>query len=169
MSFDSFIKGENSEGLVAGTIMSLQEKKSAKGTPFAIIRFSDNRGEFELFLFSENLIKNRNKLKESESFVMTLQKDRNINTSQIRVNVKKILSLDEIINKPYSKITLELKENFDVKELSSLFKEKGETKVKMIFKNKNKKISYYLENPRKFNFNQLKVLKNKEYVKKISV
>ena len=108
-------------------------------------------------------------MKESESFVMTLQKDRNINTSQIRVNVKKILSLDEIINKPYSKITLELKENFDLEELSNLFKEKGETEVKIIFKNKNKKISYYLENPRKFNFNHLKELKNKEYVKKISV
>ena len=62
------------ESLVAGTIMSIQEK-SAKGTPYAIIKFSDKNGEFELFLFAENLIKNRNLLKESESFVLTLQKE----------------------------------------------------------------------------------------------
>ena len=64
------------EGLVAGTIMSIQEKKSAKGTPYAIVKFSDKKGEFELFLFSEILVNNRDKLKESESFVITLQKDK---------------------------------------------------------------------------------------------
>ena len=42
--------------------MSLQEKKSAKGTPYAIVKFSDKKGEFELFLFSEVLINNRDKL-----------------------------------------------------------------------------------------------------------
>ena len=64
-----------SEGLIAGTIMSIQEK-SAKGTPYAIVRFSDKKGEFELFLFAEILVSNRDKLKESESFVITLQKDK---------------------------------------------------------------------------------------------
>ena len=41
--------------------MSIQEKKSIKGTPFAIFKFSNNIGEFELFLFSEILINNRDK------------------------------------------------------------------------------------------------------------
>ena len=77
ISYDQFFKTKESEGLVAGTIMSIQEKKSAKGTPYAIIKFSDKKGEFELFLFSEILVKNRDKLKESESFIITLQKDRN--------------------------------------------------------------------------------------------
>ena len=36
--------------------MAIQEKKSAKGTPYGIVKFSDNKGEFELFLFSEILI-----------------------------------------------------------------------------------------------------------------
>ena len=51
--------------------MSIQEKKSAKGTPYAIVKFSDKQAEFELFLFAEILISNREKLKESESFVLT--------------------------------------------------------------------------------------------------
>ena len=55
--------------------MSIIEKKSNKGTPYAIIKFSDQKEEFELFLFAEMLTNNRDKLKESESFVLTLQKD----------------------------------------------------------------------------------------------
>ena len=56
--------------------MSIVEKKSSKGTPYAIVKFSDKKGEFELFLFAEILVKNRDKLRESESFVITLQKDK---------------------------------------------------------------------------------------------
>ena len=33
------------------------KKKSIKGTPYAIVKFSDKKGEFELFLFSEILVK----------------------------------------------------------------------------------------------------------------
>ena len=78
ISYKEFIQNNDSEALVAGTIMSIQEKKSAKGTPFAIVKFSDNTGEFELFLFAEILVQNRDKIKESESFVLTLQKDKSI-------------------------------------------------------------------------------------------
>ena len=73
-SYKEFLINNDSEALVAGTIMSIQEKKSAKGTPFAIVKFSDNKGEFELFLFSEILINNRDKIKESESFVLHYKK-----------------------------------------------------------------------------------------------
>ncbi len=76
ISYNKFYENELSEGLVAGTIMSIQEKKSAKGTPYAIVKFSDKQAEFELFLFAEILVSNRDKLKESESFVLTLQKDK---------------------------------------------------------------------------------------------
>ena len=87
--------------------MSIQEKKSAKGTPYAIVKFSDKQAEFELFLFAELLIDNREKLKESESFVLTLQKDKiSGEGTKKRVNVKKILNLDDVINKPYSKVTI---------------------------------------------------------------
>ena len=45
--------------------MSIQEKKSSKGTPFAIVKFSDLKSEFELFLFSDLLVSNRENLKTS--------------------------------------------------------------------------------------------------------
>ena len=62
-SFSDFINSSDNNSLIAGTIMSIQEKKSAKGNPFAIIKFTDLKSEFELFLFSDLLISNRDKLK----------------------------------------------------------------------------------------------------------
>ena len=150
--------------------MSIQEKKSAKGTPFAIVKFSDNKGEFELFLFAEILVNNRDKIKESESFVLTLQKDKSIiDISKRRINIRKILSLDDIINKPYSKVTIELNDNYNIEEIKKLLKKEGKTEINLIINNKDKKIYYNLQNTRKFDFNQLKMMKSKEYVKKITV
>ena len=169
ISFKSFLVNNNNEDLVAGTIMSIQEKKSAKGTPFAIIKFSDYEGDFELFLFSEILTLNRDKIKESESFVLTLQKDRLNNSSHNRINVKKILSLDDMINKPYSKVTIELKENCNIGELKELLNDKGSTEINLVLNSNNKRVLYSLQNARKFDFNHLKTIKSKEYVKKITV
>jgi DNA polymerase-3 subunit alpha len=170
MSYNQFCEKDKSEGLVAGTIMSIQEKKSAKGTPYAIIKFSDKQAEFELFLFAEILVTNREKLKESESFVLTLQKDKIPGeTGKKRVNVKKILNLDEAINKPYSNVTIELKNNYNLDEIKSLLSIKGETKINLIVKEKNKQAYYSLQENRKFDLNQLKALKAKKYVEKITV
>ena len=170
ISFKEFLMNNENEALVAGTIMSIQEKKSAKGTPFAIVKFSDNKGEFELFLFSEILVQNRDKIKESESFVLTLHKDKTSSeASQRRVNVRKILSIEDILNKPYPKVTIEVSENYDIDDLKKLLKNKGQTEVSLIIHNKNKKIYYNLQNSRKFDFNHLKAKKSKEYVKKITV
>ena len=150
--------------------MSIQEKKSSKGTPFAIVKFSDKYGEFELFLFAEILINNREKIKESESFILTLQKDKSItDVSKRRLNLRKILSIDDIINRPYSKVTIELKDNYNIDEIKKMLIKEGQTKISLIINDKNQKIHFNLENPRKFDFSQLKLMKSKDYVKKITV
>ena len=150
--------------------MSIQEKKSNKGTPYAIVKFSDHIGEFEIFLFAEMLINNRDKLKESESFVLTLQKDNSINDkSKQRINLKKLVSLDEMINKPYTKVTIEVNENFNADELKALFNKSGETKIDLIIISNKRKVYYSFQNKRKFDFNNLKALKSKNYVTKITV
>ncbi len=169
-SYYEFYKKENNEGLVAGTIMSIQEKKSAKGTPYAIVKFTDKQAEFELFLFAEILVANREKLKESESFVLTLQKDKITGENvKKRINVKKILSLDEVINKPYSKVTIELKNDFNLNEIKDLLSKKGETEINLIIKDSNKQAHYSLQENRKFDINHFKTLKGKKYVEKITV
>ncbi len=169
ISYDKFYNDNKNDGLVAGTVMSIQEKKSSKGTPYAIIKFSDKQAEFELFLFSEMLITNREKLKESESFVLTLQKDKTTGeTEKKRVNIKKILNLEDVINKPYSKVTIELRKDYDLDELKSLLSNKGETEINLIVKEENNKAFFLLEETRKFDINHLKALKAKKYVEKIT-
>ena len=170
ISFDQFLNKEKNEGLVAGTIMSIQEKKSAKGTPYAIVKFSDKNSDFELFLFAEILISNRDKLKESESFILTLQKDKITgDPAKKRINVKKILNLQDVISKPYSKVTIELNEKCNLDEIKKLLSSKGETEIKLIVKDKNKLATYSLQENRKFDLNHLKALKAKKYVEKITV
>ena len=124
----------------------------------------------ELFLFSEILVNNRDKLKESESFILTLQKDKIINEStKKRINVRKILRLDEVINNLFSNVTIELSENFNINEIKEILSTKGETTVNLIIKNKNQIVNYSLQNNRKFDLKLFKALKAKNYVEKITV
>ena len=151
--------------------MSIQEKKSAKGTPYGIVKFSDKQGEFELFLFAELLVSNRDKLKESESFILTLQKDKIAgDETKKRINVRKITSLDDALNKPYSKVTIELKKNYNIDEIRELLSINGDTEINLVIKDSNNKAAHYsLQNNRKFDLKHLKALKAKEYVEKITV
>ena len=168
-SYSSFIDNNESNAYVAGTIMAIQEKKSAKGIPFAIIKFTDLKSEFELFLFSELLISNRDKLKAANSFLITLQKDSSKDYSSARrINIKNIVPLNDFVNTPYKNVTIEVNGKTNMDELKNLLNTEGETKIQ-IKVNRNSKIYIFsLKNRRKFNLNTLSSLKNKEYIKKIS-
>ena len=168
-SYISFIENSETNGYVAGTIMSIQEKKSAKGTPFAIIKFSDLKSEFELFLFSDLLISNRDKLKSSNSFLITLQKDNSKDSSiSRRINIKNIVPLNEFIDKSYENVTIEINGKSNMEDLKNLLNHKGETKIQIKVVRNSKVYIFLLKNPRKFNLNTFSALKNKEYIKKIS-
>ena len=139
-SYREFFSNNLNEGSVGGTLMTIQEKKSAKGMPFAIAKFSDNHGEYELFIFSEILINNREKLKEGESFVITLLKD--TNGDQKRVNVKKIVALDNFINTDYKKVLIEIDEKIELNELEKLLNETGKTEVQIILSDKDARYTF---------------------------
>ena len=168
-SFSDFINSSDNNSLIAGTIMSIQEKKSAKGNPFAIIKFTDLKSEFELFLFSDLLISNRDKLKNANSFVITVQKDTYSEGSATRrINIRNITPLDNFVKKSYDKVTIEINGKSNLNELKGLLEEGGETKVNIRVKRESKVYIFSLKNPRKFNFSTFNNIKNKEYVKKIS-
>ena len=169
VSFNHFNQSSESTALVAGTIMSIQEKKSSKGTPFAIIKFSDLESEFELFLFSDLLVLNRDKLKTANSFILTLQKD-SFNQDNIsrRINIKKLVSLNDFTKKEYDKVTIELKNQSNLDDLQNLLKEDGNTKIEIKIRKTSKVYTFALKNLRKFNLGTFNHIKDKEYVEKIS-
>ena len=98
---------------IACTVLKVQEKKTQKGTPYAIIKFSDLNSVFELFVFSDIFEINREILTEGNSLMLTLMKNYiDEKKTQKKINVKKIITLKEVINKPINLL------NFKFSDLS---------------------------------------------------
>ena len=115
------------------------------------------------------LISNRDKLKEANSFMLTLQKDSGSDKNTMRrINIRNILPLDNFIKKSYKKVIIEINGKTNLNELESLLKENGETNVQIKVIRSSKIYLFSLKKPRKFNFNTFKDIRSKEYVKKIS-
>ena len=98
---------------------------------------------------------------------MTLQKD-NSSSNQFRVNVKKILKIDDVVNKTYENVSIELNENYDLDEIEERLKIGGNTKIRLIVPKENKKLVYSLEKMRKFDLSVFNNIKNMEFIKKIT-
>ena len=99
-----------------------------------------------------------------------MQKDKILGEStKKRINIRKILSLDDVIKKPYSKVTIELNKDYNLSEIKQLLSNPGDTKISLIINDKNQKAHYFLQENRKFDLNHLRALKAKKYVEKITV
>ena len=169
-SFKDFENGNDIESSVAGTIMSIKEKKTMKGTPYAIIKFSDQSKVFELFLFSEILEINRKKLVEGKSFLLTLIKDKENQENRFRrINVRKIVSLEEIAKVNFNNVHIEINTSDSLKKLYESIKEKGNSTIKISISEQDKNYLFELKDKRKFDYETLKYLNQEPYIKKISV
>ena len=169
-NFNSFLNSPKSEAILAATIMKIKEKKTRDRKPFAIVKFSDLGGVFELFLFSEILEQNRNILKEGKSFLVTVLKDLSNQSNRFKkTSVKKLLSLNEIYNQSIPIITFEIEKLENLKNFSNLISEEGNTNVKIIIKNNSENLVFELSKKRKINPEILKSLKNKPYLKIINI
>jgi len=169
-TFNNFELSAEKECFVAGTVMSIKEKKTAKGTAFAIVKFSDLSKVFELFLFSEILELNRDHLIEGRSFILTVIKDKeNENNRFRRINVRKVISLDKITKENYTNVNIEVNNEEDLKKLYDAIKEKGTSKIKIFYKKENKSYLFELKDKRKFDYQMFKYLNKEHYIKKISV
>ena len=169
-SFKDFEDSNDNESFVAGTIMSIKEKKTTRGTPFAIIKFSDLSKVFELFLFSEILEMNRKILVEGKSFILTVLKDKKNQDNRFRrINVRKIINLEDITKINYSNVYIEIDRPDNLKKLYESIKEKGNSKIKISIAEGDKNYLFELKNKRRFDYKTLKYLNQEPYIKKISV
>jgi hypothetical protein len=84
------------------------------------------------------------------------------------VNIRKIADLNEMVSKPYEKVSIEIYGDYDLNELKNTLKEEGQTQINIIIKDNNKSFAFKLEKTRKFDLSIFNDVKNKEYVKKIS-
>ena len=168
-TFKDFENGKEVESFISGTVMSVKEKKTAKGSPFAIVKFSDLSKIYELFLFSEILELNRDNLIEGKSFLLTLIKDKENQENRFRrINVRKILSLDSVKKSNYMNVEIQVNSEDHLEKLYEVIKDKGNSKIKISFNKENKNYLFELKDKRKFDYETLKHLNKEHYIKKIS-
>ena len=169
-SFIDFENSNDAESFIAGTVMSLKEKKTAKGNSFAIVKFSDLSKVYELFLFSEILELNRKYLIEGKSFLLTVIKDKENQENRFRrINVRKIVSLDNVTKYNYTNVEIQIYNTDDLEKLYEIIKDKGNSKIKICINQEDKNYLFELRDKRKFDYETLKHLNKERYIKKINI
>jgi DNA polymerase III subunit alpha len=151
------------ESNISATLLKLTERKTAKGTPYGVIKLTDLNSVFELFIFSDTLELNREILKEGSSLLLTLVKTiSNDENKTKRINVKKIASLKDLINKPISEVLFKITSTNQLEKISNLLADNGKTNVNIELDNGENKMFFKLENPRNLDRKTLNLIKNQQ-------
>ena len=146
---------------IAATLLKITERKTAKGSSYAVIKFTDLTCVFELFVFSDTLELNREILIEGNSLIITLIKNISNDENRFkRINVQKIASLKDLFNKPVSEIIFDIRSIKEIDKISNIVKEDGLTDVKINIKNKNKEFTFKLKNKRHIDRKSINILRN---------
>ena len=151
------------EGNIAATLLKIQERKTAKGNAYAVLKLTDLSSVFELFIFSDILELNREILKEGRSLIITLMKSLTNEDNRFkRINVQKIVSLQDLLSKPINEVTFNLKSLKELNEISKILPEKGGTLIKINFRDNENNFYFQLENKRNIERKTINLLRNKE-------
>ncbi len=151
------------EGNIAATLLKIQERKTAKGNAYAVLKLTDLSSVFELFIFSDILELNREILKEGRSLIITLMKSLTNEDNRFkRINVQKIVSLQDLLSKPINEVTFNLKSLKELNEISKILPEKGGTLIKINFRDNENNLYFQLENKRNIERKTINLLRNKE-------
>jgi len=147
LSYVDFKNNKSKDAMIAGTLISIQEKKTAKGNPYAIIKFVDLNSMFELFIFSERLIENRNNLLVGNSFLIKVKKEKN-KDGIVRINLDSIFLMDDLKNKNIEKVTFKIKNINSLSLIKERLNQKGSSEVIIIFEDKSRGIYSFALNSR---------------------
>ena len=139
------------------------KKKTAKGNSYAVLKLTDLKSVFELFIFSDLLEMNREILKEGSSLILTLIKSITNGDNRFkRINVQKITSLKDLLNKPINQVTFNIKSLKELDEISKFIHNHGDTLIKIKINDENNNLNFELENKRNIDRKTLNLLRNKE-------
>ena len=162
--YSNFISNdENKDANIAATLLKVQERKTAKGNAYAVLKLTDLNSVFELFIFSDILELNREILKEGNSLILTLVKNVSNDENRFkRINVQKIGSLKELFNSPINEVSFDVKSNNEVDEISKILKENGKTIVNINMTDAKKTLKFKLKNSRNLDRKSLNLLRKED-------
>ncbi len=162
---DDEIKNSN----IAATLLKLQERKTAKGNSYAVLKLTDLSSVFELFIFSDVLELNREILKEGNSLILNLVKNITDDENRFkRINVQKISSLKELFNSPINEVCFEVSSKDQVQVISKILKENGKTLVNINLVNDGDILQFKLKNLKNLNRKSLNLLRKQQIQATIS-
>ena len=151
------------ESNIAATLLKVQERKTSKGNPYAVLKLTDLNSIFELFIFSDILELNRDILKEGSSLILTLNKTISSDEDRVkRINVRKIASLKDLFNSSIKEITINLKSKDQLKDIQSFLVKKGDTVVNINISNKIGNHKFKLKTLRNIDRKSVNIMRNKE-------
>jgi len=164
IDYSNFISSnEIKNGNIACTLLKLQERKTAKGNSYAVLKLTDLNSVFELFIFSDILELNREILKEGSSLILTLVKNISNDENRFkRINVQKIASLKDLFNSPINEVSFEIKSNDELKEISKILNENGKTVVNINLTTKDNILKFKLKNARNLDRKSLNLLRKQQ-------
>jgi DNA polymerase-3 subunit alpha len=153
---------------IAATLLKVQERKTAKGNSYAVLKLTDLTSVFELFIFSDILELNREILKEGNSLILTLVKSISNDENRFkRVNVQKIGSLKDLFNSPINEVFFDIKSDDEVNEISKILNKEGKTVINFNLINEDKTLTFKLQNNRNLDRKSLNLLRKKEILSTI--
>ena len=161
VSFNDYNSNDNrKEGVIAATILKIQEKKNQKGFSYAIVKFTDLGGVFELFIFSDLFENKREILKEGNSVFMNLIKNNSPDGSSSRVNVRTITKISDLTNVEIKSIEIQSEHMSNINQIKDLISSPGQTSVTIKILNDKVAHNYKLSEKRKIDQNIISQLKN---------
>ncbi len=160
-NYSEFVSNDKlKDANIAATLLKVQERKTAKGNPYAVLKLTDLTSVFELFIFSDVLELNRENLKEGSSLILTLFKNISNDENRFkRINVQKIASLMDLFNSPINEILFEVKSNDELKEISKILNNDGKTIVNINLLIKDNVLKFKLKNTRNLDRKSLNLLR----------
>ena len=168
VQFQDFSDNKNiNECMLSGTVMAIQEKKTAKGMPFAIVKFSDLSRMFEFFIFSEVLVTNREKLSAGKSFLINVKREM-LKSGIERTNVTKIFLINDISEKKIDNLDISINTPNNIESLRNQLSKDGKTTVSLSCVDNGKKLIFNLKNKRTITLESIKTIENEGFLTKIN-
>ena len=133
------------------------------------MKLTDLSSVFELFIFSDVLELNREILKEGNSLILDLVENITDDENRFkRINVQKISSLKELFNSPIKEVSFEVRSDDQVRAISKILKEKGNTVVNINLAKDDNILQFKLKNSKNLDRKSLNLLRKQQIQATIS-
>ncbi|MGI9366867.1 MAG: DNA polymerase III subunit alpha [Rhizobiaceae bacterium] len=131
--FQAAVKRGASAGNLAGTVTSLQQRKTRSGNRMGILQISDPTGQFEAVLFSESLEQNKHLLEAGNAIVLNVAAEDKPEGISLRINTVK--SLEQEAARKQFQLNIFVRDETPLAHISSQLDKRGEGQVSLIVLN----------------------------------